>query len=198
MHKRSSFSCSLTFVLVILFFRRTLLMGETPRLEPYISNIGLYPRHISTSRRDRKKIPTAIPISMTVIPMELPVKLPDATSGKSKMVASKLQIRLSRSACIQDSNDIPTAMGYLCFRGRATRLDSCRDCPTWGLVGNQRWRPFTGSRNDITYISACVHDSNEILTTIPMFLELSNRTQLHQRLPDVWISWESKMAACNW
>ena len=53
----------LTFVLVILFFQTHVAngVGENPRLEPYISNIGLYPRHISTYRRDRKKIPTANP-----------------------------------------------------------------------------------------------------------------------------------------
>ena len=114
-------------------------------------------------------------------------------SGKSKMTVFKLKIRISRSPCIQDSNKIPTAIGYLCFRGRATRLDYGIDCPTLGLVVNRRWRPIAGSRNGI----ACVHDSIEILTTILMFLELGNTTRLHRRLPDVWISWESKMAASN-
>ena len=35
-------------------------------------------------------------------------------------------------------------------------------------AGNQRRRPLTGSRYDITYISDSIHDSNEIVTAILM------------------------------
>ena len=44
--------------------------------------------------------------------------------------------------------------------GQATLglLDHCEVCSTCGLVGN----PFTGSRCDITYISACTRISYEI------------------------------------
>ena len=37
-------------------------------------------------------------------------------------------------------------------------------------VGNLRWRTVIGSSKDITTISACMHDSNEIPNAIPMFL----------------------------
>ena len=53
---------------------------------------------------------------------------------------------------------------YPKYQGWATRLDCCGDCPTCGLVENQGRRPLTGSRKDITYISACIHNSYEIPT----------------------------------
>ena len=145
-------------------------MGETPRLEPKGSTPGI-------SRlldEIETKFQRLSPISMTAIPMELPVKLPvknprwwpqnfkyvylislhtweqrnsngytyvfrtqllwqsfttkreETGSGKSKMAVNKLQIRISRSTCIQDSNKIPTAIGYLGFRARAIRLTTDR------------------------------------------------------------------------
>ena len=69
--------------------------------------------------------------------------------------------------CIHDSKEIPAAIPM--FWGRATRLDYCGDCTTCGLFGNEIWRPFTGSRYVITFTLACIHDSNEIPTAIPMF-----------------------------
>ena len=80
------------------------------------------------------------------------------------------------------------------FLGRTTRLDYCGDCPTCGFVRNQRWRPLTGSRNDITHISACMHYHNESPTTISMFSGSGNKTRLLRRLPDALICKESKMA----
>jgi len=53
-----------------------------------------------------------------------------------------------------------------------------RYCPLPGWVVYQRWRPATGSGYRITYISACMHDSNEIPTAIPMFKRSSNMTGL--------------------
>ena len=50
---------------------------------------------------------------------------------------------------------------------------------------NQRWQPVTVSRYDITHISACMHDSNEIPTAIPMFSGSDNETRQLWRLPDV-------------
>ena len=58
---------------------------------------------------------------------------------------------------------------YPCFQGRATGLDYSGSSLACALEGNQRWRPVTGRRKDITNISACAHVSNEILTAIPMF-----------------------------
>jgi len=54
---------------------------------------------------------------------------------------------------------------YPCFRGQATRIDYWEYCTVCGHVVNQRWRPLTGSRLEITFISARMHDSNEIPTT---------------------------------
>jgi len=39
----------------------------------------------------------------------------------------------------------------------------------FGKKINQLWLPLTGIRFEITYISASIHDSNEIPTAIPMF-----------------------------
>jgi len=36
----------------------------------------------------------------------------------------------------------------------------------------QRWRPLTGSRYEITYISAHIHDSNEVSTAYSDIFEV--------------------------
>ena len=61
----------------------------------------------------------------------------------------------------------------------------------------QRWRLLTGSRNDITYISASKHDSNEIPEAILMFLGSKNTERQVGILSDVWVFRQSKMAAIN-
>jgi len=43
-----------------------------------------------------------------------------------------------------------------------------------GYVVSQRWRPLTGSRYEITYISARTDDNNEISTANPTFSRFSN------------------------
>ena len=82
---------------------------------------------------------------------------------------------------------------YPCFGCRATRLYHCGDCLTFGFVMNQTWQPLTGSRYDITYISACIHNCNEILTTIPLFSGPGYMTRLLRKLSDC----ELKIAAVN-
>ena len=52
------------------------------------------------------------------------------------------------------------------FRGPAVRLEYS---PTSGYVINQKWPPLTGKGSTITYISASVHDSNEITTATQHF-----------------------------
>jgi len=63
---------------------------------------------------------------------------------------------------------------YLFFRCQATRMDCSKHCRVSGWVRNQRWRPITGSDCGTTYISACMLDSNDIPTAIPMFSMSSN------------------------
>jgi len=48
----------------------------------------------------------------------------------------------------------------------------------WNFNGikNWRWRPGTGSKYEIMYVSAFTHDSNKIPTAIPMFSMSSNTT----------------------
>ena len=59
---------------------------------------------------------------------------------------------------------------YPCFVGRAIRGDKWQYCPmSIFFVENRRWPPLTGSKNDITYISACLHDSNKIPRLYPCF-----------------------------
>jgi len=68
--------------------------------------------------------------------------------------------------------------GILIFVGRTTGWEECSYNPTSGWVRNLRWQPATGSRYLMTYISACIHDGNEIPTVIPMF-SLGQATRLH-------------------
>jgi hypothetical protein len=85
---------------------------------------------------------------------------------------------------MHDSNELSTAMPM--FWGRVTRLDYCGDRPMTGYTGNQRSRPLTESRYDITFrasnshfyvdfsveiillyiISTSIHDSNEVPTDL--------------------------------
>ena len=45
-------------------------------------------------------------------------------------------------------------------------------------MSDQRWRSSTGSTWEITFISARIHDSADILTAIPMCLGLGNTERL--------------------
>jgi len=54
----------------------------------------------------------------------------------------------------------------------------CEHTTTSGWVIYQRWPPVTGSAYEIAYISACMRDSNEIPTDIPLFLASSIITGL--------------------
>ena len=47
---------------------------------------------------------------------------------------------------------------------------------TCGFVRNRRWWPVTGSRHEITHISACLQVSNVIPTAIPVFSGSGNKT----------------------
>ena len=84
-----------------------------------------------------------------------------------------------------------------CSQGRATRRDYTEYCPTSGYVGNQRRWPYTGSRNEITFNSASMHDSNVISSAQPMFSESGHTAWLMARLSDVQVYRKSKMAAMN-
>ena len=74
---------------------------------------------------------------------------------------------------------------YPCFRDRTTRINKWQYCPMSGYVENQRWWSKTGSRYDITHISACIHDRNEIPTAIPMFSGSGYTIKLLRILPDM-------------
>jgi len=82
-----------------------------------------------------------------------------------------------------------------CFRGRASRLDYSEWCPMFGKRRNQRWLTLTGGRYEITYISASIHDINEIPTAVPMFSTSGNTIRLLRRMLDVRKREKSKMAA---
>jgi len=66
-----------------------------------------------------------------------------------------------------------------------------------GYVVNQRWRPLTGNRYELTYFSASTHDSNVIPTATLIFMRSSNSVELVPILPDVNGSRKSKMAAAK-
>jgi len=84
-----------------------------------------------------------------------------------------------------------------CFRDQATQIDYWEYYPMSGLVGYQRWRPLTGSRQQITYISARIHDSNGIPKATPMFPGSGNTNRLMGILSYVSACYKSKMAAIN-
>jgi len=89
---------------------------------------------------------------------------------------------------------------YLCFRCQATGLDCSKHCCVSGWVRNQRWRPVTGSEYGITFISACIHDSNEIPRAILMFSKsgiTTATTALVRILSYVSVNGISKMADNN-
>jgi len=50
-------------------------------------------------------------------------------------------------------------------------------------------------RYEIAYISASIHNNNEIPTTIPMFSTLENAIRLLRRMVDEWKGEKSKLAA---
>ena len=52
---------------------------------------------------------------------------------------------------------------------------------------NSKWRPLTGSRFEIRYISARIHDSNEIPTAMHMFSGPGNTERLLRILSKVWV-----------
>ena len=55
--------------------------------------------------------------------------------------------------------------------------------------------PLIGSINDITYVSASIHNNNKIPTAIPMFSGSGYKIRLMWRLLDMWICEESKDGA---
>jgi len=86
---------------------------------------------------------------------------------------------------------------YICFRRQATRLNWSKHYRLSGWVKNQRWRPGTGWAHEIAYISACMHDSNDISTAIPMLSRSGIMTALVRILSYVMVSGISKTAANN-
>ena len=69
--------------------------------------------------------------------------------------------------------------------------------PTSGWLVNQRWLPLTGSTYAMSYISACVWDSNEIQTATLTFSGSRNTVELLQTPYDVGVTGKSEMAAIN-
>ena len=65
------------------------------------------------------------------------------------------------------------------------------------VSGKSKMADITGSRSEITYISARIHDSNVISTAKPMFWGSGYTTRLLRKLPDVWTSKEMKMASVD-
>ena len=81
------------------------------------------------------------------------------------------------------------------FSGSGNTGDKWHYCPMSGYLENRNWWPLTGNKNYITYISASMHNSNEITTVIPMFWGSDYTIRLLRRLPDVWICEKAEMAA---
>ena len=145
---------------------------------------------ISACRHDRNEIPTDITMfSRSSNPNGQSALLLNLTGS---MASFKPEVLISQ---LVDNMWTKFQRLYPCFRGWATRRDKWQYCPMSGYIENRRWRWMTGSRNNITYISASIHDSNEIPTVIPMFSGSGYAIRQLQRLPDVRICEKSKMAA---
>jgi len=99
------------------------------------------------------------------------------------------------SVNIQDSNEIPTAIPMFLRSSNTTEI--LRRIPDVRIGDKLKWLPISGSRYEITHISASIHDRNEIPTAIPMFSRSGDTTKLLRRLSDVRIRGKSKMAAIN-
>jgi len=97
--------------------------------------------------------------------------------------------------CVRNGNEIPTAMPMFSRSGNTTEV--LQSMPDVRIGDNQRWLPITGSRYEITHISAYIHERNEIPMAIPMFSRSGNTTEVLRRMPDVQLGDKSKMAACN-
>ena len=126
--------------------------------------------HISASTQDSNETPTAVSMFLGVqlsIKNNGNVAPPNGRKPevRNPISASKLQTRISQ---LVYNIAITFKRLYPCFRGQATQVNyNRRDSQMCGLV-EKRWRPLTRNRNNITYISACIHDSNAIPTAILM------------------------------
>ena len=108
--------------------------------------------YVSLYTRYSNEISTALPIfSGSRYPMRIVATISDQAGEnqkwESKMAACKCKMLISQLVhnWTQDSKDP-------CFRGQATRRDK------WDYCANiKRWRPLTGSRYDITYVSAFIY-----------------------------------------
>jgi len=90
-----------------------------------------------------------------------------------------------------NSNKIPAATPM--FRGQTTGINNWACCPMSGYVVKQTGWPLTGSRWDITYITARIYDSNEIPMAIPMCPGSGNVEKLLRIQSYVRAYWKSKM-----
>jgi len=62
------------------------------------------------------------------------------------------------SACVRVSNEIPTTI----FSVKQHNWTDQNTAVSRGWVSNKRWQSVTGSGYGISYISVCIHDSNDI------------------------------------
>jgi len=89
---------------------------------------------------------------------------------------------------------------YLCFRCRVTQTDWSKHCRLARWVRNQRWRPVNGSGYEITYISACMRDSNNIAFPVPrrylLFLTHPDKRQYLDQSSRV--AWHRKHRYSRW
>ena len=141
-------------MLLILFFQTCVANGGGLKTPSGISRL------LDEIETQFQRLPPP-PISMTAIPMEVPAELADATgSGKSKMAASKLQIRRSQLV-----HKIPMEFQWLypCFGVQLSNENN-------GNVVQSNWKkpevesPRRRPQTSNTYITACTQDSNKIPT----------------------------------
>ena len=124
---------------------------------------------ISACSQDSNEISTALPMfsgsryQMRIV-ATLSYQAGINRKWKSKMVTCKCEMLISQLVHKIARN---YQRLYPCFRSQATQRDKWKYCAKSGCVVNQIWRPLTGSRYDIMYISAFIH--NETPTAIPMF-----------------------------
>ena len=123
-------------------------------------------------------------------PMTLPWELSDVTgSQKSKMAATKPGVA-HISACCLDSNEISTATPM--FSRTVSLMTLLRKLSD--VTGSQKSK-MVATKPELTYISACRQDSNEIPTAAPMFSKMGIPMVLLCILSVTTGGQKSKMAA---
>jgi hypothetical protein len=126
-------------------------------------------------------------------PIQLPRMFNDLIgSEKSKIATTKPELTSIKTPPLKQEISISHLDNlyrqYPRFLGRIAGRNPREFRSISGNVENLEWWSVTGSKKNVTFLSASIHDSNGTPMAIPMFSGLSNKTRLLYGLPEMWIS----------